>query len=585
MAAWHTGTSCVIFFDDSSGTNSRSTRSTVSIIRLLVQLFKASLIALKMIFWGTVIAVPFLGIWFASSIAAFVGGPIWAACATGLLLFPMLPLMWDWRATRKFEGRQTARKNEMLPPKKRVLTVGDRLILRTLLINSLFVAALLGLFPQKGFEALAVRGDWMLDGVDHAATDDLRAALHRGADGLEWLYLLSFENPYEAMVDESQVPTPEPNEFAARVTPTESQAEKPGSPTGAVVEEGKQTSEPIEVVEPGSTVVRPLEDQEIDTLRHATRKQPSGIQIEYLDDTPPDGSEPSRRESDTRTAGDVRWPVASKLHPLVSNMPDHVKSSYRSVARHIAANASNPTDRIKALHDFVADRTAYDVPALRSGDFPNQDAETVFQTQKAVCAGYANLLEAMAKVTGDQIVVVSGVTRKHTGEISPGGHAWNAAKIGGRWYLLDPTWNAGYVSGDTFTKKYKTDYFFSPPQVFGMDHFPKDPAWQLRRHSISRSEFMRQPNLRPNFFAHGLHLRDPRRAQVDSGKNFIARIDNPRNRRVAATIAPAGKSEKTRCAVSGTTDVTIKCPVDQGENQVTLFAENWGAGHFEVIRR
>ena len=58
------------------------------------------------------------------------------------------------------------------------------------------------------------------------------------------------------------------------------------------------------------------------------------------------------------------------------------------MARHLAQGEPNPWLRVKALHDYVADRVVYDVEAYRSRKFPPQDAPTVFRTRRSVCAGY-----------------------------------------------------------------------------------------------------------------------------------------------------------------------------------------------------
>ncbi|MCA9636489.1 MAG: hypothetical protein KC420_10730, partial [Myxococcales bacterium] len=76
--------------------------------------------------------------------------------------------------------------------------------------------------------------------------------------------------------------------------------------------------------------------------------------------------------------------------------------------------------------------------------YPDQRAETVLRTGLGVCAGYSNLIKAIGDVTGDEIVVVTGDSRGIGGEISGGGHAWNAAKIDGAWHLVDSTWDANH---------------------------------------------------------------------------------------------------------------------------------------------
>jgi hypothetical protein len=102
------------------------------------------------------VLVPALGVWLASSLTAWFGGRTWLVVGSGLLLFPILPLLWEVRAAQR-----RARSTRVA---ERVLTFRDRLVLRTVTLNLLFLAALLASFPKASFSALATRGDWFLDG-------------------------------------------------------------------------------------------------------------------------------------------------------------------------------------------------------------------------------------------------------------------------------------------------------------------------------------------------------------------------------------------------------------------------------------
>src|SRR5690348_7902873 len=102
-------------------------------------------------------AAPLFGFWLASSLAAYNNASQWLALLVGLALFPILPLSWEafaqWRRRRK-------------PGKPPILTRLDRLVLRTLIVNALFVGGMLGFARQTALHAVAMRGDWMFDGHD-----------------------------------------------------------------------------------------------------------------------------------------------------------------------------------------------------------------------------------------------------------------------------------------------------------------------------------------------------------------------------------------------------------------------------------
>lgn len=474
-------------------------------------------IGFKLVVSLLVLSTPVLGVWAASSLAAYGGKATWLPIVAGLFAFPVAPLAWDaWSEYRRKQKKDL---------RERILTFGDRLLLRTFAINFVLLALLLAVRPAVAFTALSTRGDWMLDGRHGPAAEQARAVLFALAGKLEWLYELAHENQFEKLAEDDSDAKPEP---PPAPTPAPAPAPDPAPKPGA---------EPTPAPKP--------------------RDEPAA------------------------------WPLPAELHPLVRDFPAAEEGSFESVARYIKAREPAPRARIKALHDWVADRIAYDAVALADDAIPAQDAASVFRTRKGVCAGYANLLKAMAKVTGDEVVVVVGDARTDVDEIGGGGHAWNAAKIDGQWYLIDATWDAGHVKGRSFTKKYTTNYLMTPPEIFGVDHFPEEERWQLRLRPIGRGEFMRQPMLRARFHMHGLRLEKPDRSQVTVGAELGIELQNPRGVFVLANLAPKAAAEDElgeRCEVSPGARIGVSCrfPRD-GVYRVLLFAGPQQYGSFEHV--
>ncbi len=486
--------------------------------------FKAKFLGwvLKAVLTLIVVLIPLLGVWFSSSIAAYFDGPIWVTGLVALLFFPALPLLWEWWATARWRKKQESRKPDTAAvlgdpgeTPKRILVFWDRLILRTLVINLALLVSLGWLFPQTGFTALSARGDWMLDRVEGEWSEPVRDGLFATADGLEFLYQLAYDNPFDDYADDGDGVVPEPGERGE--------------------------------------------------LGSRDRDEP--------DDEDERGAEGDR--------GPMAWPPPEELHPLVVDMPESQETSIESVARYIADNEPDPFYRVKALFDYVADRVVYDVDAL-TGHRPPQDAQTVFETGMAVCAGYARLLIELGRHTGDEIVYVTGVSRDLEGEISGAGHAWNAARIEGSWYLMDPTWGAGHV-GDEFNQEYNPAYLFTPPEVLIKSHFPDDSRWQLLDETLSRGQFVRQPMLVTGFFAEGLELLEPTRSQQRVGQQARVVVGNPDGRRILANmISEAGREE--RCDVSGGEETVVQCDLpSRGIWRVQLFSGDPSASGFPLV--
>ena len=62
-------------------------------------------VVMRAVWTSLVVLAPALGVWVASSLAAYRNGPVWLACAAGLLLFPVLPVLWDM-ASEFMRGRR-----------------------------------------------------------------------------------------------------------------------------------------------------------------------------------------------------------------------------------------------------------------------------------------------------------------------------------------------------------------------------------------------------------------------------------------------------------------------------------------------
>lgn len=489
--------------------------------KFLVLFFKAILTLI-------VVLIPLLGVWFSSSLAAYFDGPIWLAGLVALLFFPLLPLLWDWRATVRWNRKQQPKDSEPTPTgvieenaegQDRILTFWDRLILRTLVVNLALLVALGWLFPQTGFTALTARGDWMLDRTEGQWAEPIREGLLATADGLEFLYQLTYDNPFDEYADDDDGVGPDPGERGELPTP----------------------------------------DRD-DTTADPEHEQKDDDEV----DRPP-----------------LSWPPPDELHPLVADMPESKETSIESVAGYIADHEPDPFYRVKALYDYVADRIVYDVDAL-TGHRPPQDAQTVFETGKAVCAGYARLLIELGNHTGDDIVYVTGVSRGLDGEIGGAGHAWNAARIEGKWYLMDPTWGAGHV-GDEFNAEYNSAYLFTPPEVLIKSHFPDDDRWQLLDTPISRGEFVRQPVLRTAFYAEQLTLVEPTRSQQRVGTEARVVVENPDRRRLMAKLVGESGGED-RCDVSGGETAVIRCPLpSRGIWRVQLFSGDPRATQLSMV--
>jgi len=456
---------------------------------------------IKLVLWVVILLIPLLGVWTASSLAAFVNSIPWLAVAAGLMLFPVLPLAWDALSEYRRAKKAKAKKKE----NKRILTFGDRLLMRTLFVNLVFLSVFVFAFPQQLVRSLTIRGDWFLDGYDGPTAQKVREALLAAADHLEWLWKASEEdNPVEDMNQTAkQAPPPKAAELD-KVVP------------------------------------------QVDIAKLVQTEQ---------------------QQRDPR-----KWPLEPTLSPIVVHMPKEAQGSFESVARYIESQEKDPFLRAKAIHDYIANAISYDAVALDEGRYPPQDAKTVFETKVGVCAGYANLFVAMCSAMGLEAIYVTGDSRDMDGAIAGVKHAWNAVKLDDQWHLIDATWDAGYLEGSTFVRRYTNDYLFTPPEIFAFNHLPKEEGWQLLKNPISRGEFARQVPLRPSFIAAGFELESPTRSQVTVSSALDLRIQSSGERFLLVKYKAKEGGAVGDCTVSGETTLSVTCTLPQeGTYFVQLF--------------
>ncbi|HEX8699082.1 MAG TPA: transglutaminase domain-containing protein [Myxococcaceae bacterium] len=509
------------------------------------------------------LALPLLGAWVASTLVVHHEASREMAIAVGLGLSVVFPLAWELLS---------------LPPRapggarpQRLLRMRTRLLLRTWAVNLLFMVGALLLSPRGVFTALSTRGDWMLPASGGPLVETTRRVLFKAADGVEWAYVLATDNPYrDQLIALAQRPTPrtEPRPVPPEQTPPPPEPSQPVPPPPAAdaakepepdapTADAKQEP-PLPDDDEGQAIIISWKDE-------PKPPEPTPVDPPASEDSPSvakppqQAPKPEKPTEVRRAGGQLTYPLPNQIHPAVTSLPRSVETDLATVAKYLVSQERDPFQRVKVLHDYVADRVVYDVEALKTGNFPSQRPEAVFQNRKGVCAGYSNLLAAMGQAVGEEIVSVSGdAYTPHLLDVLGeefNGHAWNAVRIEGEWYLIDATWNAGHVNGDFYTRNYRTKYLFMPPQKFLERHLPDDPAWQLLDQPLSRGEAMRNarvaagdtspsptppPTTEPvaaktHVWDH-IRIRMPNRPRAEVKGRFHVELDNPKGLPAEVTL-------------------------------------------------
>lgn len=247
---------------------------------------------------------------------------------------------------------------------------------------------------------------------------------------------------------------------------------------------------------------------------------------------------------------DIRRLRASKMDPNVSTVPPMITSFIsRSPDRYIGPlveyltkDAEDPFLKVKRLHDWIADNIRYNFEGYMRGDRGDNSWAGVLASRKAVCAGYAALFDEMCRLAGIRCRIVSGFAKGYGYDPletvrQESNHAWNAVTIQGCDYLVDATWDSGYINGfNQNVKSYSTEYLFADPERIIYSHFPTDPKMQLLECPKTFEEFRSLPGLRGSFFELGLTTEAELRGVVEAAGSFELGLGCPESIMLSASL-------------------------------------------------
>lgn len=191
----------------------------------------------------------------------------------------------------------------------------------------------------------------------------------------------------------------------------------------------------------------------------------------------------------TSSAISQTWNIDS----LARSVPSQASESPEAFARYLKEQFPDAADRVAALFLWIGNTITYDNSQAESmSRFETIDDFVLFtlRHKKAVCQGYAEVFSAVCNGMGIQALTVHGYTKVDGRLKSELGHAWNIARIDGKWYLFDPTWGSGYLENGRYRKSFSAFYFMTPPDSLIGSHMPFDPIWQLREYPITHDQFL-----------------------------------------------------------------------------------------------
>lgn len=210
---------------------------------------------------------------------------------------------------------------------------------------------------------------------------------------------------------------------------------------------------------------------------------------------------------------------------------DSLTQNTVDISNFIKTNFSSDKDKTRAIFIWIASNIEYDVANMFAINFYELQEEKIaksLRTRKGICENYAALFTDICNRCGIKSYVVEGYT-KQNGFADYIPHAWSAARVDSAWYLFDPTWGSGYVSGGKFYKRISNSYYKVEPSVLVKSHMPFDYLWQFLNHPISNQDFYEgntSENISKPFFNYidSLKFYD-QQTHIEQAKSAAARIE------------------------------------------------------------
>jgi hypothetical protein len=107
-------------------------------------------------------------------------------------------------------------------------------------------------------------------------------------------------------------------------------------------------------------------------------------------------------------------------------------------------------DTLLNIYEWITENISYDTSYSMTDGFI--DPVLTYNMKKGVCEDYAGLYAYLAEKNGIDVFYISSGT-----------HGWIETICNGKRLYIDPTWGAGFVNGDTFTRKYRPAWFSEIP--------------------------------------------------------------------------------------------------------------------------
>ncbi|CAG8453757.1 13627_t:CDS:10 [Ambispora gerdemannii] len=275
--------------------------------------------------------------------------------------------------------------------------------------------------------------------------------------------------------------------------------------------------------------------------------------------------------------------------------PKDVEKSIDRLSNYLTSEWTHPIYKLRCVFAWVAHNIAYDCDAFYGGGVRYNSAKDVLKHRRAVCAGYSELFDELASAANLDTWKVSGEAKgagyQPGDEVKgTGGHAWNACRLDGEYFLIDCTWGAGVVSNLKFERKFNPFYFMASPLHLIYTHFPENSREQYLRPPIRFDEFVGLPFFKPEWFTSGFRMAKYHECVIEVENDLvefeIEKLPADDERRPGGSLEWKGQKIEAFINYLGRVDdgkqmYRLQCSIPSSGNGImTIFSFNKTSGIF-----
>lgn len=228
---------------------------------------------------------------------------------------------------------------------------------------------------------------------------------------------------------------------------------------------------------------------------------------------------PNKKNSKLKKSNKKKIPKTIKpdkfyrIDKYAKETPIQYEKDITTLVQYLIKPAKTDNEKARSLFTWVAMHVKYDDNAYNAGIYPDYTAEYVIKNKKAVCEGYANLLNALCLEAGLKSEKLIGYSKGYGYKIgdkfTETDHAWNAIQIDNKWKLFDATWASGSAINKEGKLKsiseFDQSWYDVDPKIFIFTHLPEQQKWQLIERPLTLINFETLPYLSIDFFNLGFN--------------------------------------------------------------------------------